>query len=116
MIHGIKESPKGTQRSARTKSDIESCVQVLKQANNDICVQSIRDCLRLGKFKPSKLKPRPLLVKLLRDFDVDIVLSNRSKIMNGIQVKPDMNQEERQRESLLLKERWSLICSGTDKN
>ena len=30
-------------------------------------------------------------------------------------VKPDMNHDERHRESLLLKERWSLITSGIDK-
>ena len=33
----------------------------------------------------------------------------------GIQIKPDMNKEEKLREQVLLKERWSLICSGTDK-
>ena len=30
-------------------------------------------------------------------------------------VKPDMNCEERHRESLLLKERWNLMCSGIEK-
>ena len=114
-IYGVKESPKGTQRSARTKSDIHSCVQILKQANDDISVQSIRDCLRLGKYNSSEPRPRPLLVKLTCVFDADTVLYNRSKITDSIQVKPDMNHEEKQRESLLLKERWNLICSGIDK-
>ena len=115
VIYGVKESPKGTQKNARTKLDIDSCVQILKQANDDISVQSIRDCLRLGKYNPTETRPRPLLAKLSHVFDVDTVLYNRSKITNGIQVKPDMNREEKQRESLLLKEHWSLICSGIDK-
>ena len=115
VIYGIKENPKGTQRRARTKLDIEACVQVLKQADDDISVQSVRDCIRLGKFNPSGTRPRPLLVKLTRIFDVDTVLYNRSNISDGIMVKPDMNHDERLRESLLLKERWSLITSGIDK-
>ena len=46
IIYGIKENPSGTPRSAHTKSDIDSCVHVLKQANDNITEQSIRDCLR----------------------------------------------------------------------
>ena len=115
VIYGIKENPSGTPRSARTKSDIDSCVHILKQANDDITEQSIRDCLRLGKFGPPRTKPRPLLVKLSRAFDVNIILHNRSKISEGIQVKADMNKEERLCEQLLLRERWKLITSGTDK-
>ena len=74
VIYGIKESPKGTPRSARTKTDIKSCVQILKQADDDISVQSIRDCLHLGKFNPSETRSRPLLVTLFCIFDVDTVL------------------------------------------
>jgi len=86
-----------------------------KKANNDITEHSIRDCLRLGKFNSTRAKPRPLLVKLSRAFDVNTILYNRSKIPKGIQVKPDMNKEEKLREQLVLKERWSLISSDTDK-
>ena len=46
---------------------------------------------------------------------MDNILYNRSNIAEGIQVKPDMNREERHRESILLKERWSLMHSGIDK-
>ena len=53
VIYGIKENPKGTQRRAHTKLDIEACVQLLKQADDNISVQSIRDCIRLGKFNSS---------------------------------------------------------------
>jgi len=115
VIYGVKENPTGTARSTRAKSDIESCVQILKQTNDEINYQSIRDCIRLGRFDSSRPRPRPLLVKLSRVFDVTTVLYNRSKVTDGIQIKPDMNREEKLRESLLLKERWSLICSGIDK-
>lgn len=87
----------------------------MKQADNDISVQYIRDCLCLGKFNSSKTRPRPLLVKLSRIFEVDNVLYNRSKITEDILVKPDMNCEERHREPILLKEHWSLMNSGIDK-
>ena len=115
VIYGVKENPKRTQRRACTKLDIEACVQVLKQPDDDIIVQSIRDCIHLGKFNSSSTGPRPLLVKLSRIFDNDTVLYNRSNIFDGILVKPDMNHDERYRESLLLKERCSLITSGIDK-
>jgi len=115
VIYGIKENPSGIPRSARTKSDIDSSLHILKEANNDITEHSIRDCLRLGKFSSQRPKPRPLLVKLSRAIDVNTILQNRSKISEGIQVKADMNKEERLREQLLLKERWSLITSGTDR-
>ena len=116
VVYGIKENPTGTPRSARTKSDIDCCVHILKEANNDITEQSIRYCFRLGKFDSTRTKPRPLLVKLSRAFDVNTILYNRSKIPEGTQVKPDMSKEEKLREQLLLKEHWSLISSGTDKN
>ena len=71
MNYSVKENPKGTERRARTKSDIEKCGQILMQADNDISVRSIRDCIQLGKFNPSKSRPRALLVKLFHTFDVD---------------------------------------------
>ena len=113
-VYDIKESPTGTPRSSCTKSDIDSCVNILNKANGNISDLSIRDCLRLEKFNSSRTKPRPLLVKVSHGFDVATVLSNRSKIPEGILFKPDMNKEEKLREQVLLKERWSLICSGTD--
>ena len=87
----------------------------MKEANNNITEHSIRDCLHLGKFSSQKPKPRPLLVKLSRAIDVNTILQNRSKISEGIQVKADMNKEERLQEQLLLKEHWGLITSGTDR-
>jgi len=77
------QSPKGTPRGAHTKSDIESCIQTLKQADDDISVQFIRDCLHLGKFNPSETS-RSLLVKLCHIFHVDTIFYNRPKIPDGM--------------------------------
>lgn len=115
VIYGIKENPVNTPRATRTKADIKSCTEILTQANDEITHHCIRDCFRLGKFKSTNTRPRPVLVKLTRVFDANAVLYNRSKAPNGIQIKPDMNREERKKESLLLSERWNLIRSGIDK-
>ncbi len=34
----------------------------------------------MGKYSPSHVRPRPLLVKLLRTTEVSLILSNRSKL------------------------------------
>ena len=117
MVYGISESPNETKRSDRTKHDIENSVSVLSKLNDDIQASSIRNSLRLGKFKKDQTRPRPLLLKLNRAIDVITVLSNRSSIEDkSIIIKPDMTPEERQVDLLLLKERWSLIQSGIDKS
>ena len=115
VIYGINECPRATPRATRINSDVKSCAEILRQANDDISHHSIRDCLRLGKFNSSSTRPRPILVKLARAIDATMVLYNRSRVSDGIKIKPDMSREEKQLEAILLSERWNLICSGTDK-
>ena len=55
------------------------------------------------------------MTKLNRAVDVATVLSNRNLSPKGISIKPDLSKEDRQRESLLLGERWKLIQSDVDK-
>jgi len=69
----------------------------------------------LGKFNNNSSKPRPLLVKFLRFADVDYVLSIKLKLESKLFLKPDLTSEERAKESLLLKERWSLIQKGVER-
>ncbi len=58
---------------------------------------------------------RPLLVKLLRTTEVSAILSNRSKLTKSkVYIKPYMTPSERNSESILLKERKSLISSGAN--
>jgi len=42
------------------------------------------------------------------------VLSFKSKLKSKLFLKPDLTPEERAKESLLLKERWSLIHKGVE--
>jgi len=65
----------------------------------------------LGKYQSSSSKPRPLLLKFLRAADATYLLSNKSKLKSQVFLKP----EDRAKESLLLKERWSLIQKGTER-
>ena len=50
-------------------------------------------------------------MKLNSAREVSTILANRQKLW-GISIKPDMAKQEREIESLLLKERRSLITSG----
>ena len=116
VIYGIEECPNGTSRPERVKHDIEKGHSVLSKVDEDINANSMRDCLRLGKYKKDQGRPRPLLLKLNRAIDVISVLSNRASIEDkSIIIKPDMSPEEKQKEAILLKERWSLMQSGVNK-
>ena len=115
VIKGIKEPSSGTARSERYKHDFNEALSLLSKLDGDIHPMSVRDCFRLGKFKANSRYPRPILVKLTRSMDVHSILSQRSNLPEGIVIKPDLSIAERKSESLLLKERFCLIQSGTDK-
>jgi len=57
------------------------------------------------------------MVKFVRSHDVVSVLSNRKNLAShpGISIKPDLSPAQRKAESILLKERRSLINSGVAK-
>ena len=99
----------------RHKLDLKESLAILSTLNNEISSYSVRDCFRLGKFKKQSTRPRPIMVKLNRVIDVTTILANRNLTPKGISIKPDLNQEDRQCESLLLGERWRLIQSGVDR-
>ena len=55
-------------------------------------------------------------MKFIKSADAASVLSQRGSLSNStVSIKPDMSKMERKRESLLLKERWSLIQSGVPR-
>ena len=117
MVYGISECPSGTSRQERVKRDLDSTIPILTKLNPEINPSSIRDCFRLGKYKPNPPRPRAILMKLNRSIDVTTVLSKRRSIENkSIIIKPDMSPDEKAKETLLLKERWSLIQSGINKS
>ena len=115
VVYGIPESPPNTDRQSRQKHDVEQVLKPLSDIDDDIKSSAFRDIYRLGKFRDNRTKPRPLLVKFLRSIDASNLLRNKTKLKPGIFLKSDLSTEERAKESLLLKERWSLIQKGTER-
>ena len=68
---------------------------------------SIRDCVRLGKYKANS-RPRPILVTLNKAADVARVLSVRFP-QDGIRVRPDLPPAAKKIRALLLAERRIVI-------
>ena len=115
IVFGLKESSKGTPKHVRNSNDQSSIATIFSSINESVNELSIRDYFRLGKYDENR--SRPLLVKLTRASDVSMILSGRSKLSTqpGITIKPDLSREDRAIESVLLKERRSLIDSGTER-
>ena len=116
IFFGVDECPAGTSRSVRLESDLSCVVSVISSFVTNIQSQALSDCYRLGKFSPLHSKPRPILVKFIRVADVSLVLSKKGRLKSPYTIKPDMTREERLKESMLLKERWTLIQSGIPRN
>ena len=114
VVYGITEHPPKTNRQTRLNKDLECLLTCFSKIDNKIDSFAIKDYFRLGKYDSSRPRPRPLLVKFLRSADVNTLLQNRSKL-TSLSIKPDLTPEQRARESLLLKERWSLIQKGFDR-
>jgi len=91
VIKGIKESPGGSAKPDCKKYDFNEALSILSKLDGDIHPMSVRDCFRLGKFRENSHYPRPVLVKLTRSLDVYSILSQRSKIPEGIIIKPDVS-------------------------
>ena len=84
------------------KHDLGVIVNTLSSIDSSITSASIKDLYRLGKFNENNNRPRPILVKFLRN----LVLSSKRSIMSSeISIKPDMTLDERKTEMILLKER-----------
>jgi len=109
VLYGIDECPKGTPRHERSGLDLSNVVKIITKIDENINPLSIRDLHRLGKYQEQSERPRPILIRFNRAMDVSLLLSRTSSLPNGIRLKPDMTKDERLTESILLKERWSLI-------
>ncbi len=112
IIQGIPECPSGTSKFGRVSSDIKNAGSVLGEFESTLGSHSIRDCLRLGKYRGEGHRPRPLLTKLIRVADVTSALTKRGSGSGQHRIKPDLSREDRLIESVLLKKRWELITSG----
>ena len=116
IIFGMDEYSKETPRHVRKLKDHSISADILSSIDPQVTSNSISDCFRLGKFKPTK--PCPVLVRLTRSVDVSYILSKRNKLASlpGISVKPDLPLDERKTKSVLLKERRLLIDFGVNSS
>ena len=96
-------------KPTRSINELDKFLPVLSKVDPLIQSTSIKDFHRLGKYKEVHTRPRLILVKFLRSFDANTVLSNRSQIPPPFVIKPDMSQEDRTH----LRERWNLIQQGS---
>ena len=102
-------------KETRLKHELDNLCHTLSNIDSSLNSSCIHDFHRLGKFNPTSLRPRPLLVKFLRIYDATLLLSKRSSLPSPIVIKPDLTREERALDSAFLKIRWNLIQNGTDK-
>ena len=104
VVYGVPENTTGTSRLSRQQNDLSKAIELIHSLDESIPVQSIRECYRLGKYlQPNR--PRPLLVRMSRKFEVKTILSNQSR---PYYIKPDMSPEELATERLLLKDGLSF--------
>ncbi len=118
VLYGIAECAQGTNRKTRDISKVEEVIGALNCGVNN---HSIRDCVRLGKYRTPNTstdlkKPRPLLVNLSRVTDAQQILTKKGAVPKPYIIKPDLSKEKRLIEATLLKERWTLIQTGTDRS
>ena len=115
IIFGIPEQPQGSSRFMRSQNDFNAISTTISKVENDSNHKSsIRDCHRIGKYQSSR--SRPILVSLNSTADVRNILSINRSLSSSVSIKPDRSPAERKTESVLLKERWRLIQTGTDRH
>ncbi len=116
VVYGIKECPEGSSRLFRCNNDVKEVADTIHKIDPALSSQSVCDCTRLGRY--STEKTRPILAKLSKSYEVANILANRRKLSEspGISIKPFFSKKERTAESVLLKERWKLIDSGTNRS
>ena len=92
-----------------------NAVNAFAEVERTVNISSIKDCFRLGKFKHDAQCPRPILIKFLRSTEVTMALLKIAAFRAPVAIKPDLTPEERNIESFLLKERWSLTELSFEK-
>ncbi len=115
VVYGIKECAKGSTRHTRLSKDTDAVSSLISKVDATIPDYSIRDCIRLGKYVEERC--RPILVKLTRACQASSILAGRKNLSKstGVWIKHDMTPSERSIDAILLKKRWELIQSGTDR-
>ena len=117
VVLGVAESPSGTSYLGRLNADNDAVSATLSALASSIEHPPflIRDCRRLGRYRPDSPKPRPLLVTMNSTVEVSTVLSNCRKLSASISIRPDLTLSERQERGILLRERRRLIDAGVSR-
>ena len=76
VIYGVNECPEGSSGLARISMDTKESTAIIQKVNAAIPSNSVRDCVRLGRY--DKKKHRPILVKLTRTYEVTSILDSIS--------------------------------------
>ena len=105
MMYGIKESLPKTSKANRLYHDSQCIVNAFAEVELTVDTSSIRDCFQLDKFKHDAQRPKSILIKFLRSTEATMALSKIAAFQAPMAIKPDLTPEERNIESLLLKER-----------
>ena len=117
VMYGLCECPKGSPRHEHISHDTNLACKIIKSICPDMNNYAISNCSRIDKY--SELRARPLFVKFTRSCDVATILSNRHKMSKvdhlNVFIKPFMTTAERKVESILLKERRTLIDSRVER-
>ena len=113
VVSGLEECKEGT---SRQREDLDKVVSLFNTVDSALSPSSIKYHFRLGKYSAVSKKPRPILVKFVQSADAYSLLSKSGDFRRPAYVKPDLSLNQRKRESVLLRERWSLIESGTPRS
>ena len=116
VLFGLEESERGASRHSRLREDMDKVAKLIASIDESLSAASVRDQFRLGKLKANSDRPRPILVKFVRAVDATCLLSRTRDFKKPVFIKPDLSPDQRRRESILLKERWSLIESGVSRS
>ncbi len=95
VVYGVAESTKGTVKNSRKNEDINKIEEVLSSINSQVGMNSIRDCICLGKYNHMASRPRPMLVNLNRVTDVHNIQSSVRSLSKPYDIKPDLPYEKR---------------------
>ena len=114
VVYGVEECLPNTFKPVRLQKDFDSVSKIFSSIAA-IDSSAIMDCYHLGKYKTQHPRPRPILVKLRRTLDINTILANKGSLSSPLIIKPDLSPEERAREAVLLKERWSLLQQGYER-
>ena len=108
IFHNIPDSPSNTSFTERLKHDFDAVTAAIDSSVSS----NVQDCVRLGRYRAdgAARHPRPVLVKFTDTRSALSVLTQSPQArQSGVIVKRDLSKDDRQINSILLKERYRLV-------